>query len=673
MAGLWSLYKSWVDDETLTNEDLNASFQRVLDNSVSDQIEGYSTLNNVNNNSRMDSTTNPYPASVRSYATSVAGEIQRLRYMIKSITGNTNWYEAPTSSLSQVISGVNDSPTSDQIAFYSSFNSYVESAKSGAFIVGSDAAGTIASSSISSSGQKFGSGFLSVSANNSAAAKIVSIRNKVFSFHFWVKSPTATKPILVVPGLRLMVYCNGSGFAYLEMCSFEAAATDQKSKISITGSALITDGSWHSICVSIDGSQSSGSRVARLFVDGAEQGTAITTGTFIIPALSETYAFLNGNYAGFTNGVYSSPTNTAAFSSDTPTGFTKTGSVSVSNGVATMTSAAGVVKYSVTSPVVSFNSATVRTFARIILRNTVALSSTSTTSYGTGFVVNMRHDAADRSVSFVFTDKGVGIVDKTDDDRVFYPLDTSEWHVYDCVVLNSVAYLFIDGLNVASLLLAATDSTAGDLVQFGFINTANSGSFEVALFENFSTSSLGVIQDNNTSLSVDDMVVFEQAQTASSVVLSQLQNASAGSVLKSSKKNFLPNIGPSLITSKDISIPSSSTLLSAKTVLADGDSYYDIFISGTIISAGSVGTISLYMLVGSLQATDDDALLMFASEKQSATVPSGYAQPFCLRSKFRLKNGSTNVSLYGISSGAGTYTLAAQDLRIGVIPIRNGV
>jgi microcystin-dependent protein len=40
--------------------------------------------------------TAPYPSSILSLATSLGGEIERLRYQLAAITGNTYWYQAPS-------------------------------------------------------------------------------------------------------------------------------------------------------------------------------------------------------------------------------------------------------------------------------------------------------------------------------------------------------------------------------------------------------------------------------------------------------------------------------------------------------------------------------------------------------------------------------------------------
>jgi hypothetical protein len=102
MAGLWNLFKVWNDDETLTTEDLNDSFETVQENSIASQIEGTSTLNNVPNDSLMDAMQAPFPNSVRNYAASIADEIQELRYMIAQILGLPEWYDPPTTNLNTV-------------------------------------------------------------------------------------------------------------------------------------------------------------------------------------------------------------------------------------------------------------------------------------------------------------------------------------------------------------------------------------------------------------------------------------------------------------------------------------------------------------------------------------------------------------------------------------------
>lgn len=97
MPGLFSRVKNWTDSEVLTNEDLNAEFDNILNNFVPASINDYST-----NITQMQSTVDPYPSSTESLATTLAGEIDRIRYQIKAILGESQWYYDPDASLSDL-------------------------------------------------------------------------------------------------------------------------------------------------------------------------------------------------------------------------------------------------------------------------------------------------------------------------------------------------------------------------------------------------------------------------------------------------------------------------------------------------------------------------------------------------------------------------------------------
>jgi len=48
---------------------------------------------------QMKTTTDPYPAAVESLATNLAGELARIRFLIKQITGEAEWYIDPDTDL----------------------------------------------------------------------------------------------------------------------------------------------------------------------------------------------------------------------------------------------------------------------------------------------------------------------------------------------------------------------------------------------------------------------------------------------------------------------------------------------------------------------------------------------------------------------------------------------
>ena len=51
------------------------------------------------NVAQMQSTTNPGGVGSESLATTLSGELERLRYQMQQVTGGAQWYSAPTNNL----------------------------------------------------------------------------------------------------------------------------------------------------------------------------------------------------------------------------------------------------------------------------------------------------------------------------------------------------------------------------------------------------------------------------------------------------------------------------------------------------------------------------------------------------------------------------------------------
>jgi hypothetical protein len=94
--GLLSRIKTWTS-EVLTASDLNAEFDNILNNLTPTYVDDISA-----NAAAMQTTADPYPGSAASLATTLTGEIQRLRYLIAQITGETYWYYDPNFNLSML-------------------------------------------------------------------------------------------------------------------------------------------------------------------------------------------------------------------------------------------------------------------------------------------------------------------------------------------------------------------------------------------------------------------------------------------------------------------------------------------------------------------------------------------------------------------------------------------
>ena len=88
MGSTFSRVKTWLAAQTLTAADLNAEFDNILNNFTPAGMDDESA-----NAAAMQATADPYPGSVASLATSLTGEIQRIRYQLNQLVGGTYWYE----------------------------------------------------------------------------------------------------------------------------------------------------------------------------------------------------------------------------------------------------------------------------------------------------------------------------------------------------------------------------------------------------------------------------------------------------------------------------------------------------------------------------------------------------------------------------------------------------
>lgn len=92
---VFSRLKTWVSNEVLTASDLNGEFDNIISNMQPSGIEDASV-----DVSAMQSNTDPGGVGSESLATTLLGEIQRLRYKLKQVIGQAQWYSTPVGSLS---------------------------------------------------------------------------------------------------------------------------------------------------------------------------------------------------------------------------------------------------------------------------------------------------------------------------------------------------------------------------------------------------------------------------------------------------------------------------------------------------------------------------------------------------------------------------------------------
>jgi hypothetical protein len=99
---LLSRVKTWIEGDTLTAADLNAEFDNVISTGLAPAYIDDDSANTVG----MQTTVDPYPATTESLATTLKGEIERLRYVIKQISGEAQWYIDPDSDIATLAASV---------------------------------------------------------------------------------------------------------------------------------------------------------------------------------------------------------------------------------------------------------------------------------------------------------------------------------------------------------------------------------------------------------------------------------------------------------------------------------------------------------------------------------------------------------------------------------------
>lgn len=112
MGATFSRVKNWTT-EVLSNTDLNAEIDNILNNLGPSGVDDYS-----GSAATMRLTTDPGESGSESLATSLAGELERLRFAIKEMKGSgvTYWYSSSSTSLTELAAAVGGGLTSNRIS-----------------------------------------------------------------------------------------------------------------------------------------------------------------------------------------------------------------------------------------------------------------------------------------------------------------------------------------------------------------------------------------------------------------------------------------------------------------------------------------------------------------------------------------------------------------------------
>lgn len=597
MAGIFSLLKTWNENETLTSQDLNNAFLNQKTNATAAATEGYSTVNNVPNLARIQADIDPAPSGdplASEGNQTVAGEIQRIRYQIKKILGSDYWYDAPASSLTDQISAPFFVSSCD------TFNSWVASGGlAGPFRVeSSTGAGYV---NITNDEFKFGSGCVNVlndtnsSTFSAPAIPLGKLTNKKLSFAFWAKDFFANANVFSTTILPLDISITSDLKVQLIVKSMSADTSSTKVSYTITGDDAIVATQWNHIAVALDFSGDAGSHKIALYVNGVLQTGSTSSATF--------YALTNvpiqGAFGLRFSRFYDFPV-VAAFSSTTVTGFSLTGSApSLSNGV--LNYGAGSSYYGASANVTQVDMA-----FRLDYLGSSASSQADYTTYPNILKIRNAGDyellvyAGPNELVFVSASVVVGQV----------LIDPFVWHNLRVTNSGSSSFeIYLDGRPVffpsglVGFTLSASTNGSGGVVQFGVINSGVLSGLSVNIawlaYDTAAVPATGIIP--NSALSdgyVDEVVSVDSYFTENSSLLGALQNGTV-----SGKFGNIQSSDPRVSTSQSL-IDTDPTQTGGTSIMRSTGLYSLPFVAkpGKRYRVSCKGTVSLSSAAGDILA-----------------------------------------------------------------------
>lgn len=112
MGALFSRIKNWASTEDVTNTDLNAEFDNILNNLTAANVDDYSSTA-----AQMQTVTDPGEVGSESLATNIAEELERVRFVLKEIKGDVaQWYTTGATSLSEVAAALGTSLDGNRVS-----------------------------------------------------------------------------------------------------------------------------------------------------------------------------------------------------------------------------------------------------------------------------------------------------------------------------------------------------------------------------------------------------------------------------------------------------------------------------------------------------------------------------------------------------------------------------
>jgi len=543
MPGNYSRIKIWSSGEILTAADLNGEFNNEINNAVPASIDDYSaTLG------QMQTQTNPYPSSSASQATSLAGEMERVRYKLAQLMGTTYWYEDPQTTLALLTQSDvkmhigleyegkygGASSTTDVLAKLINQGTIINAASlTTADLVAADIGGT---------DKKFGNYAYICGAGNIHAFSGEHGNPIKGSFTGWFRNLAAGDYIAYNPLLGVELLCEGgAGHLRFRVTEKTAATESTKTSNTIEGSATRSGVSTFANVTAkwrLNDEGGASTDFMQMEYGGSDEGTQLSSQDIDVNAGDGGIWFFGAkkNDPTWDHFYAASGLPTAhsdAWSSvNSPTG-------AVSNGVLNLTTSASTAgAYQKTSASVTGINLADQTFAIKMKINQLGAVTTPIASCQQ-FNLTVRDDSLNRSCELYFSENRVFLAHGGSTVYAAY-INPKTWHTYWVTSSGSpspTTVFYIDGVAVYTGTNSTSNATANDLIRFGDSDTSIATGIDVDIeYVAYADTAAAPVAANSQG-NLDSIAVI--SGTISDVAISTLQNSKVSDVFGS-----LPYYGP---------------------------------------------------------------------------------------------------------------------------------
>lgn len=467
MAGNYNRIQVESPGNVITSSNYNAEHDNHINNNTPAGVDDYST-----NVAEMRAATDPGESGSESLATSLAGELERLRHALNEIKGSTYWYESPSTNLA-IISGTERnmhiglefegkyggaSSTTDVLAKLINQGAIINAA--------SYSSADVTTSDFGTTNVKFGTYSYSMASGNILAFPGHHGNPFKGTLSLWYRNAAASTYLAYNPLLGISVYLDNTGLLTFDVQEAAAASETTKAITQVQGGSSRAGNSTFNNVIAkwrLNDEGGASTDLMSLLFNNADEGTQVSADDINInPGHGGVWFFGSGpnNPAWDHYSAMSVLPNNEAVDAWTANG--TTGSNTVSNGVLTITGQTG----TQTNNYSNTNNIDLTQF-----RLDFKMRRTDTTAVATAAdvcTVRVNDTAIDRSIDIAFYPTRVMLSDASEG-KVEIFLDVSQFHTYTLVSSGSpdpTVTFYIDGVVVATFDLENTDTTA-TAISFG--------------------------------------------------------------------------------------------------------------------------------------------------------------------------------------------------------------